>query len=551
MAGAAGLGIGAQGTEGEGRGGRQPNIVLVLTDDQGYGDLGCHGNDRIITPNLDQLRAQGADFTRFYASPVCAPTRASLMTGRYNYRTGVVDTWLGRAMMHPDEVTIAEILRQAGYRTGVFGKWHLGDNHPMRPYERGFDEALVHKGGGIGQPADPPGTSYWDPILDHNGRLVRCEGYCTDIFTDACLRFIRDCRGGPFFAYLATNTPHTPVEVAERYVVPYRAMGWDEENAGVLGMVTNIDENIGHLMAGLARLGLAEDTLLIFMGDNGPQQDRYRCGLRGLKGSVYEGGIRVPFLVRWPGRITPGSEVGAMLAHIDVAPTLAELAGALPPTSMDGWSFAPLLRGEPFGPPDRTLFFQWHRGDAPELYRDCAAVDRRYKLVNGRELYDLQNDPSEARDIASEHSGRVASMRASYETWFADVSATRGYEPPRIYLNTPYENPVTLTRQDWRGPRASWADDGLGYWEVDVRWTGKADITLRIAELAEPARARVRLGAVELQAPVGAGTAVHTFHSVTLPQGPARLEAWLERGGEQWGVLYVDVTRLPAHRAAD
>ncbi len=194
MAGAAGLGIGAQGTEAaKGRGERQPNIVLVLTDDQGYGDLGCHGNDRVITPNLDQLRAQGADFTRFYASPVCAPTRASLMTGRYNYRTGVVDTWLGRAMMHPDEVTIAEILRQAGYRTGVFGKWHLGDNHPMRPYERGFDEALVHKGGGIGQPADPPGTSYCDPILDHNGRLVRCKGYCTDIFTDACLRFIRSC----------------------------------------------------------------------------------------------------------------------------------------------------------------------------------------------------------------------------------------------------------------------------------------------------------------------------------------------------------------------
>lgn len=543
MTGAAGLALGctAFGAP-RPQGGRPPNVVFVLTDDQGYGDLGCHGNDRIITPHLDGLRAQGADFTRFYACPVCAPTRASLMTGRYNYRTGAIDTYLGRAMMHPGEVTIAEMLRRAGYRTGIFGKWHLGDNHPMRPYEQGFEEALVHKGGGIGQPADPPGTSYFDPILDHNGEEVRRQGYCTDIFTDACLDFARECGDEPFFAYLSTNAPHTPIEVADRYIEPYLEMGWDEENAGVLAMITNIDENMGRLMAGLDRLGLTDNTLLVFMGDNGPQQDRYRCGLRGLKGTVYEGGIRVPFLARWPGCIEPGMATDEPLAHIDIAPTLLELAGAAPPEEVriDGTSFAPLLRGEDFRAPDRTLHFQWHRGDEPVPFRSCAAVGERYKLVNGDELYDLVEDVGETTNIAGEHPEIVAEMRSGYEEWLADVSSTRGYDPPRIYLNTPHENPVTLTRQDWRGPAASWGPQGLGYWEVDVRAPGPVDVTLRFAELDEPAIAHFRFGNVERQAPVGPGSATHTFAGLELPTGPGRLEAWLTRQGEEWGVQYVD-----------
>jgi len=523
----------------------RPNVVLVLTDDQGYGDLGCQGNDRISTPNLDRLCAQSTEFTRFYCSPVCAPTRASLMTGRYNYRTCAIDTYLGRAMMHPDEVTLAQMLRAGGYRTGIFGKWHLGDNYPMRPYDKGFEEALVHKGGGMCQPADPPGGSYFDPMLDHNGRWERRQGYCTDVFTGAAVEWISAHRLEPFFCYLATNAPHTPVQVDDRYIEPYRKPGFDDENAGVLGMITNLDENVGRLLDHLDRLDLADDTIVIFMTDNGPQQARYVCGLRGLKGSVYEGGIRVPSIWRWPGRFEAGRTIDTLSAHIDLVPTLLDLCGVAAPDglNLDGTSLVPWLDGEPAAWPDRTLFFQWHRGDEPELFRACAAVTQRDKLVDGRELYDLEADPGETRDLAAERPERVAELRTAYERWFADVSSTRGYAPPRIVLGSPHENPTTLTRQDWRGPRAGWAPDDLGYWEVEIAEAGDYDITLRLAQSAENTSATLRLGGIRRTEAVAPGAAQLTFRQVPLPAGPGRLEAWIARPDAQVGVEYVDVRR--------
>jgi len=533
---------------------RRPNVILILTDDQGYGDVGCHWDRALakptdpgpaVTPYLDRVCAEGVEFTRFYTCPVCTPTRATLLTGRYNQRTRAIDTYIGRAMMDPAEVTLNAMLSPVGYRAGIFGKWHLGDNHPLRPQDHGFDEVLVHRGGGIGQAADPPGASYFDPILLHNGVEERRQGYCTDVFTSAAIDFIAENRERPFFAYLATNAPHTPVEVAPELMRPYLDAGWDAENAGVLAMVTNIDTNVGRLLGALDDMSLSESTLVIFLGDNGPQQDRYRCGLRGLKGSVCEGGIRVPFFIRWPGTLEPGRKVGDPSAHIDLVPTVLELCEAMPPegVSLDGRSLVTLLRGEAEELPDRTLFFQWHRGDRPELYRDCAATTRRHKLVNGRELYDLLDDRGERADIAVEHPEVVGRLRAEYEAWFEDVSATRGYDPPRIYLGTPSEDPVTLTRQDWRGPRAGWADDSLGYWEVDVRSTGPYNVALRFAAARGDSSVAFSLGDVTVAAPVQAGSAQHTFDGLRLERGPGRLEAWVERDGTTVGVHYVDVSR--------
>ena len=230
---------------------RQPNIVLVITDDQGYGDLGLHGNARIRTPNLDRLGRESVRFNRFYVCPVCSPTRACLMTGRWNYRTGVVDTYLGRSMMHPDEVTLAEALKAGGYRTGIFGKWHLGDNYPMRPQDQGFDEGLINRGGGLTQPSDPEGNSYFDPILYRNGRQVKTKGYCTDVVTDAALRFIERNRRKPFFAYVSTVAPHVPLQIAERWWKPYADAGLDDTTAKVYGMFENIDANVGRIMGRL------------------------------------------------------------------------------------------------------------------------------------------------------------------------------------------------------------------------------------------------------------------------------------------------------------
>ncbi len=524
---------------------RRPNVILMLTDDQGYGDLGCHGNDKIKTPNLDRLYAESTRLTQFYVCPVCAPTRASLMTGRYNYRTGAIDTYLGRAMMYPDEVTLAEMLGDAGYRTGIFGKWHLGDNYPMRAMDQGFQESLVHRGGGIGQPSDPPGNSYFDPIVMRNGKDEMQRGYCTDVFTEATVQFIEDNREQPFFAYLSTNAPHTPLEIDDAYVEPYIAMGLDERNAKVYGMITNIDDNVGRVLAKLEELGLDEHTIVIFLTDNGPQWERYNSGMRGRKGTVYEGGIRVPCFVRWPGALEAGKEIDRIAAHIDIVPTLLEACGAArpPDVSLDGISLMPLLRGDDVEWPDRTLYFQWHRGDEPELYRACAARGQRYKLVNGDELYDLVNDPGERRNIAAEHPDIVAEMRKGYEAWFRDVGSTRGYAPPRIPLGTPFENPVTLTRQDWRGADG-WGDKDLGYWEVQVARTGAYAITLRFRPTSASSEARFRLGNVALSQQLEKGASECTLETVRLDQGEARLEASIVRDGKTVGVSYVDVKRV-------
>lgn len=474
----------------------RPNVVLIMTDDQGYGDLGAHGNPKIKTPNLDRFAGESGTFTHFYVSPVCTPTRASLMTGRYNYRTGAIDTFMGRAMMHADEVTVAERLREGGYRTGIFGKWHLGDNHPMRAMDQGFEESLVHRGGGIGQPSDPPGGDhYMNPTLLHNGRAVKTEGYCSDIYTNAAMSYIEEHRAEPFFVYLAFNAPHTPLEVPDEWVDPYRKMNLDargfpaggnpigeqydrEVTARIYAMVENIDSNVGKLLAKLDELKLSENTIVIFMTDNGPQQERFKAGLRDRKGSVHEGGIRVPYYVRWPGKIEAERKIDRIAAHIDVTPTLLDACGiAIDGSEVDGRSLLPLLRGERVRWRNRTLFFQWHRGDEPELGRAFAARSQRWKLVQplGAHakaatetplmLFDMAADPFELRDVASEHPDVVERMWDEYQRWFRGVSETRGYDPPRIRIGTREENPVMLTRQDRRGAqegRATGGNSGIG-----------------------------------------------------------------------------------------
>jgi arylsulfatase A-like enzyme len=528
---------------------QRPNVVLIITDDQGYGDFHCHGNDSIHTPNLDRLHDESVWFTQCYVSPVCSPTRSSLMTGRYNYRTGIVDTFQGRSMMYPDEVTIAEMLSRHGYHTGIFGKWHLGDNYPMRPIDQGFEEALVHKGGGLCQPSEPTNNSYFDPILQHNGAPEKRKGYCTDIFGNAATEFIRQHAAEPFFVYLAFNAPHAPLLVSEAYSNPYRAMGLDENTAKTYGMITNLDENVGRVLDTLQKLGLAENTLVVFLTDNGAAiadgERRYDAGLRGVKGTVYDGGIHVPCFVRWPGTLRPGREIDRIVAHIDLFPTLLEACRAPAPRGvrLDGRSLMPLLVGENAAWPDRTLYFQWHRGDAPELYRNCAARSQRYKLVNGKELYDMAADPAEKNDVSREHPDIVAVMRKGCEEWLRDVSGTRGYDPPRIYLGTRHENPSVLTRQDWRGAE-SWHDGCVGHWEVKVARSGAYDILLSFPETDAPGVACFRFNRAALQKPVERGATTRRFHAVPIKAADGQLHAYVETEGKPAGVTLVTVWRL-------
>ncbi|MBI3118115.1 MAG: arylsulfatase [Candidatus Hydrogenedentes bacterium] len=526
---------------------RRPNVLIIITDDQGYGDLACHGNPHVRTPNLDRLHDESVRLSNFYVCPVCSPTRSSLMTGRYNYRTGVVDTFQGRSMMHPDEVTLAEVLRGTGYRTGIFGKWHLGDNYPLRAMDQGFEESLVLKGGGLAQPSDfPPGGTYFDPILLHNGQAEQRPGYCTDIFAAAAIEFIKQHQHEPFFTYLATNAPHTPLQVDDKYVASYRDMGLEEDTAKTYGMIANLDENVGRVLQALDDLGLRENTLVWFLTDNGgwwkPEAPRYSAGMRGTKTTVYEGGIHVPSFIRWP-RFGANADIPTVAAHIDILPTVLEICGAPLPQDrkIDGRSLVPLLTGAAGAWPERTLFFQWHRGDVPEAFKNCAARDARYKLVDGKELYDLLKDPGETTDISSENPEMVARLRQEYEAWFADVSAERQFAPPRIPLGTVLENPVLLTSQDWRGEQRSQTEKSA-YWEVFVATDGQYEITLDFADKPAAGKATLNVGGVEVEQEFIAPLNHWRFGGLSLSKGDTRLEFLVQ--GETSGVRYVHVRKL-------
>jgi arylsulfatase A-like enzyme len=530
---------------------RKPNVVLIITDDQGYGDLALHGNKDIRTPNIDALARNAFQFESFHVSPVCSPTRASLLTGRYTYRTGVVDTYIGRSMMHADEVTLAEMLAGAGYRTGIFGKWHLGDNYPLRAQDQGFQETLTIRGGGLGQASDPPGGDhYTDATMYRNGKAVKTKGYCSDVIADAAIEFIAANKDKPFFAYVPFNAPHTPLEVPESYLKPYKDAGLPDAAARVYAMVTNIDDNVGRLLKKLEELKLEDDTIVIFMTDNGPQQERYNAGMRGLKGTVFEGGIRVPFFLRWWGLRQPPRAVKELAAHIDVFPTLIDACGVAAPKGgkIDGRSLLPLLKESTAAWPERELFFQWHRGDVPEKGRACAAMDSRWKAVwttpkSKPMLFDLQADPGEKNDVALEHGDVVDRLTRNYEIWFEDMRKTREFAPPRIVLDPAHEDPVTLTRQDWRGPKAGWNKDSSGFWLVDVRKESKYDVTLTFAPPGAPTKVTYTVNGRPTPMAIDANATSVTLKSVPHAIGPGQVSATIA-GEKPYGVEYIELKRV-------
>ena len=519
---------------------RGPNVVLIITDDQGYGDLGCHGNEKIRTPNLDAFAKESVRVDRFYVQPVCSPTRACLLTGRYNYRTGVVDTFLGRSMMHADETTLAERLAAAGRRTGIFGKWHLGDNYPLRATDQGFQESLTLRGGGIGQPSDPPGGDhYQDPTLWRNGRAEKSKGYVTDLITDGALAFLEKHQAAPFFCYVAYNAPHAPLELPPGAVLD---PSLDETTAKVYAMVQNIDANVGRILRKLDDLRLAEDTIVIFLTDNGPQQKRYNAGMRGLKGSVFEGGIRVPFYARWPkGGLQAGRVVKEPGAHIDVLPTLLEACGLKAAEGVDGQSLLSRLRGDD-APIQRTLFFQWHRGDVPELGKACAAVEKRWKWMPGM-LFDLEADPGETKDVAAAHPAEVERLKAAYEAWFKDVGATRGFAPPRIRVGTAQESPTELTRQDWRGPKAGWERTSIGHWEIAVEVEAEYEVTARFRAAPPGASWTLTWKGERLSKDVASGTEAKVV--VKLAAGAGAIGGEVEAGEARYGFDYLELRKRP------
>ena len=431
--------------------GTKPNIIVMMTDDQGYGPVARHGHPWIHTPNLDRMYDASTRFTRFLVAPTCSPTRSALMTGRHPMRNGITHTILERERMTLDAVTLPQILKLSGYTTGIFGKWHLGDETAYQPHNRGFDEAFIHGAGGIGQAyncscADAPGNKYFDPVLRHNGYFVKTKGYCTDLFFRAGLGWIKDVKdeGKPFFAYIATNAPHGPFIAPPKNTKRFTDRGFGERQAGFYGMTENIDENFGLMLDKLKEWGLAENTVVIFMSDNGmtgggsgkagqvmghtadgKEMRPFNAGMKGLKGSPDEGGVRVPFFVRWDGTIDSGKDVGIIAGHIDLFPTLADLAGAqLPTDQVEGRSLLPLIEADSVVEwEDRYLFThtgRWKVGLDPNVHKwkGCAVRNQRYRLVNNQFLFDMQQDPGQSKNVFDQHPDVVAAMQKAYDTWW-------------------------------------------------------------------------------------------------------------------------------------
>lgn len=420
--------------------GKQPNIILVMPDDVGYGDYACLGNPIMRTPSVDAFKKQSLLFTQFHVSPTCAPTRSALMSGRHEFKNGVTHTILERERMSLKTYTLAQMLKSAGYTTGIFGKWHLGDEEAYRPENRGFDEVYIHGGGGIGQTfpgscGDAPNNTNIDPALWHNGKFEKTKGYCTDLFFNQAIQWMNTRRiaGKPFFSYIPLNAAHGPHVVPEEYYRHYVGKpGVNLETAKFFGMLENIDTNFGVMLKKLEEWKIADDTLVIYLGtDNGGTAGVkiFNAGLRDGKGTPYQGGIRSPAFFRWPSTIQGGAECDALTAHIDIFPTLADIVGAKlsdeVKKQIEGRSLLPLLKNPKAAWPDRTLVThvgRWPKGKAAESkYLNCSIRNTQFTLVKNEELYDLKSDPGQTKNLITDQPDAVTALRNAYDQWWSDA----------------------------------------------------------------------------------------------------------------------------------
>ncbi len=511
-------------------GDRPPNVVLIMTDDQGYGDFSNMDHPYLKTPNLDRLRSESVSFENFLVAPVCAPTRAGLLTGRYTYRTGTHDTYQSRVNMWPDEKTIAEYLKDAGYATGLFGKWHLGYNYPLRACDQGFDTYITWQ---------EMQHSRQFPLMEEDGRFVFYPEFMSNVFCDKASEFIRKNKERPFFCYYPLFLPHTHpdnLQVLEKYVERFRQ--FDELTEGsreIFGMIEMADELIGRLLGTLDREGLRDNTIIIFLSDNGAVPRRYRdgtpepnAGFRGHKNQVYEGGIRSPFYVRWPSRLPAGTTVKQMGSYIDILPTILDLCGVLPDKwekPLDGLSLVPLLTGAAEPWPDRSFFMHFIRG-GPEQIRaakwenGCVRTDR-WKLVNGKELYDLESDRNESDNLAQQHLARVAEMRAAYEAWFRDVTGERNLTAAPNAVGSP-EQPMTFLYFFEKDQEVKPAG-----WPVDVVSRGPYTVCIENVQhemFREGSECVLRCGGLVLRKKVDPKLADLVFEGVDLPAGRHTLQ---------------------------
>jgi arylsulfatase len=492
----------------------RPNVVIILSDDQGYGDFSRHGNPVLKTPNLDKLAEASVRLTDFHVAPMCTPTRGQLLTGLDACRNGATSVCAGRSFIRPGIPTMGELFTAAGYQTALFGKWHLGDSYPNLPQYRGFGESVCHLGWGITAMADTWENDLFDGRFRRNGVLQEYPGYCTDVWFDLSLAWMkeRQAKQEPFLLYLPTNAPHGPHWVPDKYKALYRGK---QGPVAFFAMLANLDENIGRLDKFLADSGLAENTIVVFFHDNGGTAgvNLFNAGMRGRKTMYYEGGHRAACFIRWPGKLKP-RDYDQLCQVQDLLPTLLDLCAIEPAKSpkFDGWSLAPALKGidEQTEPRDRMLVVQY--GQKPEKFDSCVLWNK-WRLVKGTELFDLRTDPGQAKDIAAEQPDVLAKMRGHYERWWSEIEPLVGLPVP-IVIGADEENPVTLTSADWWNVYCDNMNDLRTGKAVNSKWTitpakdGDYEIALRRWPR-------------EADAPIAAGVPAFQAVDGTLPAGKA------------------------------
>ena len=567
----------------------RPNVIVVITDDQGYGDFSCHGNPVLKTPTLDRLHDESIRLVDFHVAPMCTPTRGELMSGRDCLANGAMNVSSGRTLLRRGLPTMADAFARGGYRCGHFGKWHLGDNSPYRPQDRGFHEAVFYPSSHIGSAPDYWNNDYFDDTYWHNGRRERYQGYTTDVFFTEAKRWIgkQAAAGSPFFCYLATAAAHGPLFVPERYRKLYENASLPnfgpkqrENIARFFGMIANIDENMDRLDVFLRELGIRDNTIMVFMTDNGGTVGVpvFNAGMRGQKIDLYDGGHRVPCFIRWPdGKLRAAGDVAGLTEVQDILPTLLDLCGINAPAgaALDGVSLAPLLRGQTDRVPDRTLVVQFSRMDAPSPRQgDAAVLWQRWRLIRDKELYDLATDPGQKSNVIEKFPETAAKLRADYGRWWQHIAANVN-KFSAITVGGDAEKLVQLSPADWCD---SFLDQGQqiraglrrnGFWRIEVaregnyeielrRWPREADAPLsagvppqKLADGKLPAgvalpiaEARVTIGGIDQRRVVAPDAKQVTF-TLRLPAGHTQLQTWFSdaQKRELCGAYYVYITR--------
>ncbi|MEM9110772.1 MAG: arylsulfatase [Planctomycetota bacterium] len=555
----------------------KPNVILIVTDDQGYGDIAALGNPVLETPNMDKLHSESVRLTDYHTDPTCSPTRAALLTGRYSTRVGVTHTINGRSLLPGEELTLAEVFKANGYRTGMFGKWHLGANAPMRPMDQGFDYCVWSPGGAVNQGANWLGNDCFDDTYKVNDKWHTFPGYHTDVWYREAMRFIEDTEqhgDQPFFIYLPTTAVHDPWNIEDEKTKLYLDKGVPPTMAKFYAMITNIDDNLGQLRGLLDDKGLSENTILIYTCDNGTTAgwiDRdsgfeyFNAGMRGWKGSHYEGGHRVPFFMHWPaGGMDEGRDIDTLTAHFDVMPTLIDLLQFDKPEGpeLDGFSWKGLIEGDADALPERTIVVGVQRRYEPKKWDRTVAMKGPWRLVDGKALYHIRKDPGQQNDLSDKRPEEVAMMRQDYGMWWADMEPSHGIVA-RFDLGGA-ENPTTLMSHDWymnegEGDSA-WHHAYVqrnelrnGSFAVNIKQAGR----YRITPMRWPAYVDKPSGCVkadvfftlensgkgqqwttEPNAPIGPAV-------IELPVGPAELKSTLTReDGKTFGAYYVKIEYL-------